>query len=82
MEINFDGLRKNIAHSLNGLIRVLNTEMDGIGTIEVDAKDIRIEIDDLRAEVATLLCCYDEKAEIDDLSGSVKLIEFAPKENY
>lgn len=82
MEVNFDNLRIKLARSYNCLVRALHTDMDDIGDIETNVRDLREYLEDIRNHTVTLLCIYDDKDEgVNDVSDKVKLLEFAPKES-
>ena len=77
MKTDFNEIRKNAAKSLNCIIRVLNTEIMPDGIIEVEAKEIEEEMNDIRMHIGAIMCYHDGK-DIHDLSDIVKLIDFNP----
>lgn len=77
MKVNFDGLRKNGAHAFNSLVRNLNACTNG-DSVEIDADQIRNQLDDLRACLGTLLALEDDDGMV---ALEIDLLEFDPEED-
>lgn len=91
MKIDFNNLRKNIAHKYNRVTNTLNKNTHNVdGYVEVngkylnhekaiivDVEDLQNDMDDLRNVLVTLICCYEENnPEYKSLHDEIKLSEF------
>lgn len=72
MTVNINELRKSIVKKYNDLVDLLNDEIErtgGMNTIEIDVEEIGAHLDDLRADIAILMCIYDEESGVESLAG-------------
>ena len=79
MEINFDNLRKQTCDTYDLLAKELDSvfsKNDPISHIERTKK----LMSDLKAQIATIACCSDEKAGFADVLGDRELITFKPED--
>jgi hypothetical protein len=60
MEVNFDNLRKKIIANYNSLVTKLNSNKTVSGYIMLDPDYIRRDLDNLRSDLITLACIYQE----------------------
>jgi hypothetical protein len=70
MQVDFNGLRKNLAHRYNELTRSLHFNF-------IDHDDILSEMEELRCLIFSLLCLYnDDEGELNikDLSDEIDLL--------
>lgn len=71
MNVDFDGLRKNIATAYNELVDTLNEKVEkraSSNNVELDMWEIEDSINDLRDGIATLICLYEESLAIKSLA--------------
>jgi hypothetical protein len=79
MKVNVNNLRKKTAICLNTVIRKLNNNIDNSGTINIEADEIKEQIDSLSSLVMGLCCVYiPDNDDFKDISEEVNIEEFNP----
>lgn len=72
MNIDFDGLRKNIATAYNELVEILNDKVEDQSSsynVMLDMDEIDKAVNDLRDGIATLICLYEENMGIKSMAN-------------
>lgn len=70
MQVDFNGLRRNLINAYNDLVEHLNEKVESTGgmtEIEIELEDIEQAIDELRTCIATLAMLYEESFGIESL---------------
>ncbi len=79
MNVDFDGIRKNIATAYNELVDTFNEKVQlqsSSNNVELDMWEIEESVNELRAGIATLLCIYEENLGIKSLADfRLKILE-------
>lgn len=73
MEVDFNGLRRNLANDYNNLINDLNQNIGPLGLVEIEKEKLQKPIDDLRSMIGVLLALCDPEDEIKDISNEINL---------
>lgn len=79
MIVDFDGLRKTLAHSYNAMVRKLNSHQtsDMFGKdIEIPPHEIEDDIETLRIQIQILLALQSEEMGISSLLEDIQLEKF------